>query len=199
MQDDPATSRGQFIVYSDASIKGDWIRRFSSSGKRAPQRKREGPAMGAWIGWCDCEPSARPTVAGQAYLGVQGTQRAEYLAAIHALGAVLTHVRLNRLQPLELVLCVDNVTVVKTLLTEWATSALRPHWELADRIGRELAAEGISVFINEVSEKHAQHKAAHRMSRSAWDQLFFREEWRPATHPPAEWSQTTPSSTTSTM
>lgn len=51
--------------------------------------------MGAWIGWLDCDPSERPTVAGQAYLGHRGTQTAEYLAAIHALTAALALVQLS--------------------------------------------------------------------------------------------------------
>jgi hypothetical protein len=46
-------------------------------------------------------------VAGQAFLGEQGTQRAEYLAAIYGLAAALTYARLSTV-PDRLVLLVDN-------------------------------------------------------------------------------------------
>ena len=168
---------GVLKLYTDASIMGDFIS-FDRHGNRV--RSRVGPAMGAWIGWHDCEASARPTIAGQAFLGEQGTQRAEYLAAIHALAAVLAYARLNK-APSELLLHLDNTTVVKTLVSEWGANVLARHRDVANRLGTEMLELGIAPRVRQVSEGHPEHKQAHRMSKNAWNQVFSDASWRPAT------------------
>ena len=46
-----AVNPGEFAVYSDASVRGDWIAAFARGQAPAYRRKREGPAMGAWISY----------------------------------------------------------------------------------------------------------------------------------------------------
>lgn len=80
--------------------------------------------MGAWIGWHDCDPSSRPTVAGQAFLGKRGTQQAEYLAAVHGLQAVLAYADLE-IVPEQLILHVDNKWLANVLEGFWVADKLR--------------------------------------------------------------------------
>jgi len=181
-------SSGEFAVYSDACVMGAWIMEFRG-GESLTWRKREGPAMGAWIGWLGCEPATRPTIAGQPYLGHQGTQTAEYLSVIHALNAVLAFVRLSGRTPEQVVLHVDNETLEKTLWRDWGTKVLTPHRQLAEKIGHELRDLGVGLAVKLVSVRNVHHKAAHRMSKWAWNQLFYKEQWRPARLPPAEWRE----------
>jgi len=188
---------GEFAVYSDASVRGDWRLQLTPGKKPVQARKREGPAMGGWIGWLGCEYTDRPTIAGQAFLGSQGTQTAEYLAAIHALNAVLTHLRLCNVKPQAVVLRVDNETVAKTLVEEWRTEVLTRHKRHALKIVEEIRSAGIDLRVEKVSETNKHHKAAHRLSHSAWDQLFFKKAWRPAEHPPADWSESKAASSSS--
>ena len=75
-----AMARGVFKLFTDASIQGSWRGRLTGDHWQW-SRTRVGPAMGAWIGWHDCDPSSQATVAGQAFLGKRGTQQAESLAA----------------------------------------------------------------------------------------------------------------------
>lgn len=174
----------EFALYSDASVRGDWQLKFRDGAPEKATRKREGPAMGSWIGWQGCQHTEMPTVVGQAFLGHQGTQTAEYLAAIHALNAVVAHLRLGGAKPAKVVLRVDNETVAKTLLQQWKTDALTRHKQYAFEIGREIRAAGIDLSVEKVSETNKLHKAAHRLSHAAWDQLLYRKEWRPAADPP---------------
>ena len=74
-------------------------------------RSRRGPGFGAWCGWHGEDLAAGPTFAGQAYLeNDDGTQTAEYLAVIHALGGAVAYgeARRERLRPDEVRLYVDN-------------------------------------------------------------------------------------------
>lgn len=187
----PKMGNGELNLFSDASIQGSYVRHGA-----AITRSRRGPAMGAWIGWHDCDPTSRPTVAGQAYLGVQGTQRAEYLAAIYSLHSVLAYSRIRQ-PPATVVLHVDNKTVANVLVGVWEARALSPHNDLAQEVARALADIGATPQVVLVSERHAHHRAAHRMSKSAWNQLFYETSWRPAVRPPDEWHDGSQSSTRS--
>ena len=140
--------------------------------------------MGAWIGWHDCDPSSRPTVAGQAFLGKRGTQQAEYLAAIHGLQAVLASADLE-IVPEQLILHVDNKWLANVLEGFWVADKLRSYDRHAKQIVSALEALGVEFFVDRVSEGHAQHKAAHRMSKAAWNQVFDELTWRPAPRPSA--------------
>jgi ribonuclease HI len=176
-----AFDSGEFALFSDASVRGAYLSR-SSRGK--PQRRRNGPAMAAWIGWWGCSPTSRPTVAGQTYLGYQGTNRAEYLAAIHALHAVLAYVRFFRQRPTTVELRLDNECVVKTLRGVWKGRELARHLAMADEVRAALSDLCITVNVAEVSKTNRHHKAAHRLSTSAWDQVLYKTEWRPENEPP---------------
>jgi len=180
---------GVLDLFTDASVKGGFVLR-----RTGVSRDHIGPAMGAWIGWHDKDPSTRPSVAGQAFLGRQGTQRAEYLAAIHGLQAVLAYARVGP-KPDRLILHVDNGTVVKTLHGEWTAWQLRPYYEAAVDLIGGLAALGIGFQVESVSEKHPQHRLAHRMSRSAWNHVFFETTWRPPSKPPAALTRTASTTT----
>jgi ribonuclease HI len=149
--------------------------------------------MAAWIGWHDCDPSTRPSLAGQAYVGNQGTQRAEYLAVVHGLQAVLVYARL-RSKPAHVILHVDNKTVAHTLKGVWTARGLKPYDDMARELITSLEARGIEVCIDHVAEKHPHHKAAHRMSKNAWHQLF-QDSWRPVAKPPVSWSSRAVTST----
>jgi ribonuclease HI len=176
-----AIAPGEFALYSDACIRAGW-RHYSVGGK--PQPKRYGPAMGAWIGWLGCPPRTRPTVAGQAYLGQHGNNKAEYVAAIHALQAVLVHARLKQIAVERVVLRVDNEVVAKTLKHEWATTDLTPHRVLAEETKAEMEAAGTKVEIQQVSRTNHEFRRAHTMSQQAWDQVLVKTEWRPPKKPP---------------
>lgn len=176
-------ARGVFKLFTDASIQGPWRGRLTGDHWQW-SRTRVGPAMGAWIGWHDCDPSSRPTVAGQAFLGKRGTQQAEYLAAIHGLQAVLAYADLE-IVPEQLILHVDNKWLANVLEGFWVADKLRSYDRHAKQIVSALEALGVEFFVDRVSEGHAQHKAAHRMSKAAWNQVFDELTWRPAPRPSA--------------
>lgn len=90
----------------------------------------------------------------------------------------------------------DNETVAKTLRGEWATATLTPYRKLANGVRSELEEAGLVVRIEEVSETNKYHRAAHRMSHAAWDQLLYKEEWRPTAEAPKAWLPSRNSSTT---
>jgi hypothetical protein len=148
--------------------------------------------MGAWIGWHDGDPSSRPTVAGQAFLGKRGTQQAEYLAAIHGLHAVFAYAKVETV-PEQLILHVDNKWTANVLQGFWVADKLRAYDRLAGQIVSALQGLGVEFFVERVSEGHTQHKAAHRMSNTAWNQVFDQKTWQPAPRPAAPWNP--PSST----
>jgi hypothetical protein len=94
--------------------------------------------------------------------------------------------KLNNTDASRVVLRVDNKTLAKTLLGEWKTGILTPHRELAEKVGQELRARSIEVVVEEVSETNREHRHADRMSKQAWNQVFFKKEWRPQEHPPEQ-------------
>lgn len=140
--------------------------------------------MGAWIGWHDCDPASRPTVAGQTYLGVRGTQQAECLACVGGLHAVLAYARIERTPPEQLVLHVDNEWLANVLKGEWHASDLRAYHQHAEEVISALRELGIEFMVEHVTERHPQHKIAHSMSKSAWNQVLHQTTWRPAAKPP---------------
>jgi ribonuclease HI len=178
----PAPCRpGRFDLYTDASVEGRWL--VAKGSSVAHGRSRNGPAMGAWIGWHDCEHTDRPTVAGQAYLGLRGTQSAEYMAAAHGLNAVLTYAQVAADAPADVVLHVDNQTVFKQLNREWAVSLMANYVRTVRAPIASLEAMGVVVAVVQVSEKDPVHKHAHRLSRTAWNQVFADQSWRPRGKP----------------
>lgn len=117
---------GQLDVYTDASVMGQSYRLVSTGTSVRAVKSRVGPAMGAWIGWHDCNPATRPTIVGQAYLGRRlGTQGAEFLALIHGLHAALAYAKTTAESLDRLVLSVDNHPVERIMNQAWTGCLLR--------------------------------------------------------------------------
>lgn len=113
--------------------------------------------------------------------------------AIHGLQAVLVYAELET-APDQVILHVDNAPVAKVLSGTWVADKLRPYDQMATEVISELEALGIEFFVDHVPERHVHHRAAHRLSKNAWNQLFYEMRWRPPPRPPARpWSP--PSST----
>lgn len=169
---------GTLDLYTDASVRGSFLvdpRHPSVSN----QRSRRGPAMAAWIGWHDADPSTRPTVVGQAYVGEQGTQSAEYQAALHGLMAVYAYAA-SQVDPPGLVrLCTDNKTVAHQLRGEWAVGTMKRYYDAIQAITGALEVLSVQVAVEKVTEKDPYHKRAHTLSRLAWDQVLIDQTWRP--------------------
>lgn len=74
--------RGTLNVYTDASIVGEKMPDYY-----VQKRRRNGSDFISWVGWHGCDYPDAPTLAGQACVGPQVTQRAEFHAALHGLEA----------------------------------------------------------------------------------------------------------------
>ena len=174
-------------LYTDASVRG----RHSVTMKSAkPQvgitRARYGPATAAWVGWHESDFEACPAIAGTAYVGNQdGTQCAEYQAAIMGMHAAIAYANSTRRRLDSVVLHVDNRTVANQLTRRWAVDKMRVQYEMVRRAMDWLEAVDIAVFVQEVGEKDRGHKVAHRMSKQAWTQVLVEPAWQPADQPPA--------------
>lgn len=148
--------------------------------------------MGAWIGWLGNDTTGIPLVLGQAYLGRQGIQRAEYQAAIYGVSAALACFTTAR-RPTELVLHVDNETVFNTLSGAWKTDVLTPLKAAANALGAQLRALGVRPTVVQVSRDHPLLERANQLTQKAWTQLLFDSSWRPPSRPrsgPTRSSQT---------
>jgi ribonuclease HI len=178
-------SRSTLYIYTDASIKGRFWPRFQRY-KLTIEPTRNGPSMGAWIGWHDCEVTERPDVAGMAYLGEHGTQSAEYMALIHGLHAVIAYQNATRKrrQLDAVVIGTDNATVANQLNRRWDVKKMRDYYDTARHAIGRLEDVGIDVFVDKVAETNRCHKIAHRMSRQAWNQVLVQKDWRPPDQPP---------------
>lgn len=114
-----------------------------------------------------------------AFLGTLGTQRAEFMALIHGIHAVLAYARTTN-EPLDrVVLSVDNKTVALTMNSVWTARELAPYHQAATVAVDQLRATGAEVVIQKVSEKDVHHRKAHRLSKGAWNQVLFDQSWRP--------------------
>lgn len=185
-------------LFTDASVEGEsWVRERDGNSV-AVRRSRFGPAMAAWIGWHDRDRSGRPTVAGMAYVREQGTQSAEYQAAIHGLRAALSYVDVTLLPPARLVLHVDNRTVAKQLNGEMRVERMKRYHQTAKKIIKQLEQHGVVVVVEKVTESHSNHKKAHRMSRQAWNQVFIDKSWAPRKPPKPKIDRPTPPPASST-
>jgi hypothetical protein len=164
-------------LYTDASVRG----RLLPKGSK-PNRTRNGPAFAAWAGWHDCASTERPTLAGQAYIGMHGTQTAEFMAVIHGLSGALGHYepRRDSLRPETLNLHVDNRCVYLLMIGEWKPDYLAPFYRVARGLTSRLFGLGIEVGVIKVAETDATHKIVHTMSRNAHKHVLTREGWRPS-------------------
>lgn len=81
--------RSILYIYSDASIPDQ-----PQAPKGLPPRRQvAGEAFIAWCGWHEGYAQRHdPTFTGEAYIGIQGIQRAEFQAAIHALSAAAAYI-----------------------------------------------------------------------------------------------------------
>jgi hypothetical protein len=145
-------------------------------------RSRRGPGFGAWIGWHGDDLSARPSLAGQAYLGADhGTQTAEYTSVVHALGAAVAYgeTRSARHRPTEVLLHVDNKCVYLLMIGEWTPGEAtgRIHRRASALVAR-LHGMGMPVGTIKVAESDATHKLVHSMSQQARNQVLLKPEWR---------------------
>jgi ribonuclease HI len=167
---------GTLNLYTDASVRG----RLLPKGSK-PNRTRIGPAFAAWAAWHDSDPTERPTLAGQAYIGTHGTQSAEFMAVIHGLSAVVGHYgpRRETVRPDALRLHVDNRCVYMIMVREWIARDLAPFFRAATDLTARLFGMGIEVGLVKVAETDATHKLVHTMSKNAYKQVLTREDWRP--------------------
>jgi ribonuclease HI len=107
---------------------------------------------------------------GEAYVGVRGPQRAEFLAAIHGLFAVVAYVKpLGRSRrPTRVVLRTDSREVVRQLRREAGADVLLPYRQQAEAIIEMLLEMDIGFQIDRVSDREdGTMRAVHGRSREA--------------------------------
>lgn len=170
---------GPLDLYTDASVVGRWLAGWG-------ERSRNGPGFVAWAGWHGCTLPDRPTFAGQAFVGRQGTQTAEYHAVLQGLAASLTYVQTSRVdaRPEGVRIHVDNAPVYRLIVEDHLPNVLRPHFETMKTLTAALRRLGVEVVAENVSEDHPAHKVAHRMSKQARNQVLIEPGWRPVDDKP---------------
>jgi hypothetical protein len=141
-----------------------------------------GPGSAAWAGWHNCGPPARPSLAGQAYVGVwHGTQTAEFKALLYALAPALAYVerwpepaRPRSLQPYT-----DNLCIYLFLIGEWRPRELALYHRAATDLTSRLFGLIVALGFVKVDERHPTQKLVHSMCGQAHKQVL-RPEWRPS-------------------
>jgi ribonuclease HI len=167
-------------LYTDASVRGDFIRH--------GQRRQAGPAVAGWIAWPSEDTAERPYVAGVAFIGTQGPNRAEYLALILGLNAVLHRIGDTRDPVTEILAFTDNDYVRTQLNGERRASALKPWRDRALALINECSDTEINVKIRRPTKKDRGFKKAHSLTTSrGWAAVLRDPEW----HPEKEWQERT--------
>lgn len=127
------------------------------------QRQRCGSGWVAWAGWYRVEaPTERPTFAGQAFVGREGPNTAEFSAVNHGLAAALIYVRKlpTADRPKLLKLGIDS-QLVYHVMTSGGGTDLRLARELSDYLRSQLESVGVSTTPIRVGSGEAAHKAVH--------------------------------------
>lgn len=161
------------FLYTDASIKGDFY--------SPRQRRKKGPATGAWCAWDHQDFSQRPLFSGSAFLGDPlGPQQAEYEALILGLQATNSFLASRRSPALEVIVHVDNKCVAKTMNCTWTAWELRERHERAQAEIAKLGSYVMNTEIELVKSSNAGVKVAHTMTRTGWSTALPKKEWRPS-------------------
>jgi hypothetical protein len=164
----------RLFLYTDASIVGRWL-----PGWGEPSRL--GPGFIAWAAWHGCSLPDSPTFAGQAFVGEQGNNRAEFHAVLQGLAATLAYVKSRPVdrRPDAVVVRVDNAPVQRVMCGTDSADVLRPHFETLGIYLRAFKGLGVEVAPELVRDTDQVHKVAHRMTKLAPNQVLVEPAWRP--------------------
>lgn len=154
-------------VYTDASIPDQP----KPVRGKPPPVTRAAPAYVAWYGWDDALAfSNNPCFLGEAYVGVRGPQKAEFLACVHGLAAALGYLSPFNPQrrPARVILRTDSREVHRQLRGEAKADILAPYVRTANLLVESLTGLGLAFRVEQVSAKHDKPmKAVHGRSREA--------------------------------
>lgn len=169
-------------VYADASVPDQ----YKPEKGRPPPITRAAPAFAAWYGWEDALAyESNPCFLGEAFVGVRGPQRAEFLAAINGLSAALAYVApfAPKRRPSLVTLRMDSSEVVRQLSHPTAgADVLLAYRRLAESLIGQIRELGIDFAVERVTERgHRPMKAVHGRSREA---VRVRRRKQPWPHPP---------------
>lgn len=158
---------GELCVYTDASLP-DAPK--VQPGKPPPPR-RPSRAYVAWLGYDhELAHDANPCFAGEAYVGIQGSQRAEMIAAIYGLTAAIAYTlpREGSKRPFSIVLRTDNHEVERQLNGRANADVLVRLRKTALSLVQVIKRERIIFTVELASEKtDPMMRAVHGRSREA--------------------------------
>jgi hypothetical protein len=164
---------GILRLYTDASVRGP--------KKSDGTRERVGPGFIAWCGWHDGKSSDRPTFAGQAYVGEQGTQTGEFEALLYGLSATIAYaaIRSEGRRPDRVIAHLDNDCDYRIMTRDWKASALAAYYRAAVKLEERLLELGLTISYVKVSDTNRIHRGSvHSMSTQANNQVLVKPEWR---------------------
>jgi ribonuclease HI len=168
-------------VYTDASVKGDFVAR--------RRRRRIGPAMSAWAAWGSHDCDSTPMFIGSAYVGIWGTQGAEYQAIIHGLAATLAWFKSSPEHgAIEVAVYCDNAFVVNQINGHFAIDRMRPLHDHTKELMTQVEDHVLALSVVKADGDNPGHKCAHGLSKRAWDTVLDQKHWRPQSRyvpPPA--------------
>ena len=146
---------GALFVYTDASVPDQP----KQEAGKPPPRQKANHAFVAWCGWHDLysEPvrADKPTFGGEAYVGIAGAQRAEFLAATYGLAGALAYIAplAASRKPENLVLRVDSAIVERLLNERGGADVLYPYLVTAQTFVTLHEQSGTTVSVERVRDR----------------------------------------------